>query len=520
MSKQSLNTLRNWFRTGLKPTQQQFLDAWDSLWHKENKIPAASIENLDSRFDKKTDLDALNSHIADRNAHNLSGIPDLNRKNIFTGENTFDKSIRTTTIKTDTGLDFNLDMNDQPPANQFAGKLLFDHNNSKLSLTAIAPQKAINNPQLYSGTQLIADHNGNLEFQGSVNLTLLKLDQADGFSQSIKPGNNITTDKELNLPDQHGTLARTEDLPVISAGSRITLTGTYPDVTISATNDGPVNLLISMTYEEMQSALDNAQLQSGQKYLITDFQSTMVYANLAMEPDSLTFHEVLRISSTVYSGPVEPIIVTASTTNLLDPFAKSTVYPQDELVYTLQNLNGGILASTKGTILRRTDHVLNNTANFDYRITQYLTNGTTPQQALNLISDCTINASGYYGTINPVIIGTMKNSRLISFNGDYMALLYDSDLEMEYGRINYNAVEVRSCFIKGPLLSISWNSTGDPIRLNGIYADVINPNNPADELKISGRETAAYILQGTLDSNIYELMCNTTGITVSKINRI
>lgn len=517
MSKQTLNTLKNWFRTGLKPTQQQFLDAWDSFWHKDDRIPAANIENLDSRFEQKADLDALNSHIADMDAHGLPAIPNLRIKNAFTAENSFEKSLRTTTIKTGTGIDFNLGLNDQPPTNQFASRLLFDNNNSKLSLTAFSPKTEINNPQFYNGTQLVINYNGDLELQGSSNQTMLKLAHENGFYQSIKPGNNITVDQELNLPDQHGTLARKEDLPVITAGNNVTLTGTYPQVTINATNDGPGNLLINLTYEEIWDTMNNAQLQPGQQYLITDFQSTMVYANLAMERDSLAFREVLRVTSTPYSGPVEPIIVTALTNNLLDPFAKSTIYPQDELIYTLQNRNGGILASTKGTIMKRTDHMLNNTANFDYRITQYMTDGANPQRALNLISNCTINASGYYGEIRPVIIGAMKNSSLVSSNGDYMTLLYDSDLDMEYGRINFNAVEVRSCNIKGPLLGIYWNNTDTPIYLNGIYAHVINPNSSINELKIANRETASYILQGTQEYNAYELTYNAAGVKAIKL---
>jgi hypothetical protein len=35
MSKQSINTLKNWFRTGLKPTQSQFRDWLDSFFHKD-----------------------------------------------------------------------------------------------------------------------------------------------------------------------------------------------------------------------------------------------------------------------------------------------------------------------------------------------------------------------------------------------------------------------------------------------------------------------------------------------------
>lgn len=61
MAKQSLNTLKNWFKTGLKPLQVQFWHWMDSFWHKDEKIPAATIDGLqgllDSKVDKKDAVD-------------------------------------------------------------------------------------------------------------------------------------------------------------------------------------------------------------------------------------------------------------------------------------------------------------------------------------------------------------------------------------------------------------------------------------------------------------------------------
>ncbi|MFD1604171.1 hypothetical protein ACFSJW_08300 [Flavobacterium artemisiae] len=53
MAIQTLETIKNWFRTSLKPTQQQFWDTWDSFRHKEDKIYAKEIEYL-SEFIKET----------------------------------------------------------------------------------------------------------------------------------------------------------------------------------------------------------------------------------------------------------------------------------------------------------------------------------------------------------------------------------------------------------------------------------------------------------------------------------
>ncbi|WP_269221996.1 hypothetical protein [Flavobacterium sp. IMCC34518] len=42
----NINTIKNWFKTGLKPTQNQFWDTWDSFRHKNDKIPVTEIEGL------------------------------------------------------------------------------------------------------------------------------------------------------------------------------------------------------------------------------------------------------------------------------------------------------------------------------------------------------------------------------------------------------------------------------------------------------------------------------------------
>lgn len=75
----SLDTIKNWFRTGLKPTQQQFWDTWDSFFHKDGMIPVENIENLDERFDEKADNEAFLNHVGDLAAHGKHGshtIPD------------------------------------------------------------------------------------------------------------------------------------------------------------------------------------------------------------------------------------------------------------------------------------------------------------------------------------------------------------------------------------------------------------------------------------------------------------
>lgn len=51
----SLNTIKNWYKTGLKPTQAQFWDVWDSFRHKSDKVPFNEIEGMDTLLLSKAD---------------------------------------------------------------------------------------------------------------------------------------------------------------------------------------------------------------------------------------------------------------------------------------------------------------------------------------------------------------------------------------------------------------------------------------------------------------------------------
>jgi hypothetical protein len=56
----SIANIKNWFRTGLKPTQAQFWDTWDSFWHKEDQIPMSNVQGLNTTlntFATKTYVD-------------------------------------------------------------------------------------------------------------------------------------------------------------------------------------------------------------------------------------------------------------------------------------------------------------------------------------------------------------------------------------------------------------------------------------------------------------------------------
>lgn len=65
----TLNTIKNWFKRGSKPTQEQFWDIWDSYWHKDADIPTSKIKNLETRLIEKADEEAFVGHIQGNDAH-------------------------------------------------------------------------------------------------------------------------------------------------------------------------------------------------------------------------------------------------------------------------------------------------------------------------------------------------------------------------------------------------------------------------------------------------------------------
>lgn len=69
MAIQTLNTIKKWFQTGLKPSQNQFWDTWDSFRHKLEKVPLEDVEELEAVLDTKAEKSELNEHENDKTAH-------------------------------------------------------------------------------------------------------------------------------------------------------------------------------------------------------------------------------------------------------------------------------------------------------------------------------------------------------------------------------------------------------------------------------------------------------------------
>lgn len=69
MAIQALNTIKKWFQTGLKPSQNQFWDTWDSFRHKFEKVPLEDVEELESILNAKAEKSELDEHKNDNTAH-------------------------------------------------------------------------------------------------------------------------------------------------------------------------------------------------------------------------------------------------------------------------------------------------------------------------------------------------------------------------------------------------------------------------------------------------------------------
>jgi hypothetical protein len=62
------NTLKGWFLRGMKPLASQFADWIDSFWHKNDSIPATSIDGLDGMINSKAEKILLEAETAARMA--------------------------------------------------------------------------------------------------------------------------------------------------------------------------------------------------------------------------------------------------------------------------------------------------------------------------------------------------------------------------------------------------------------------------------------------------------------------
>ena len=117
---------------------------------------------------------------------------------------------------------------------------------------------------------------------------------------------------------------------------------------------------ISITYANLQSLIAASALEVNSSYLITDYQT--IYD----QPDFTALGAPKAVVATL-SGSIEPLIVIAVSSSTLYAQAKSTIYPQDIILYNVQPGVTPVMGqATKGLITFRTDSS-NNTSWYDSR---------------------------------------------------------------------------------------------------------------------------------------------------------
>lgn len=177
-----------------------------------------------------------------------------------------------------------------------------------------------------------------------------------------------------------------------------------------------------VTYAQLMDLVNGNLLVPARQYLITDFASRFSKYTLYQDANThVSRFEINYSQETRYSGPTEPIVVTAQTTNTIFDRADSTIYPNHLLNYTLNNLTTGVTASDKGTILRRIDLVRNVNINFDFMAMKcflQINNVALTERLSILIENCYNfygNFTSWYGDVTACfILGGLKNARFES----------------------------------------------------------------------------------------------------------
>ena len=66
----NINTIKNWFKTGMIPTQDQFWSVFDSYRHKNDNIPVAEVEGINELLATRASQQVLDNHLAQKGAPN------------------------------------------------------------------------------------------------------------------------------------------------------------------------------------------------------------------------------------------------------------------------------------------------------------------------------------------------------------------------------------------------------------------------------------------------------------------
>jgi hypothetical protein len=277
--------------------------------------------------------------------------------------------------------------------------------------------------------------------------------------------------------------------------------------------------VISVTYSELATLISGSDLVTGQKYLITDYQ---------------TVHTVPGTADT-NTASVEPLIVTATSINTLAPIAYSTTYPGDLIFYKISNADTSkVQGQTKGFINRRIDTVNNIDVPFDFRNVKF--------------RRWEINVTNAWD------IGTTYNDTAVvrTSNGIYMSMISsntgnDPDLDtyhwmkFAFANATYKSVTPTQIALSGYNIPVSANFQDRTINVGqntiikyggsgGTSNRIDNFNLVFDNAQtininvVSASGTIALISETDIKAreftNVYSLSIKTSNISVESINQL
>jgi hypothetical protein len=156
-----------------------------------------------------------------------------------------------------------------------------------------------------------------------------------------------------------------------------------------------VNNLTDVTYSELVNLINTNSLVPGQYYKITDFQTCYD------RPDYDQNRDPIAVSpSSYFQGPVEPIVVLATSTDTLAIDGYQPDYPNDKIKYDVTYSSTESAEPAFGRITERVDNY-NNRTDYDHRTIEFkryrfytFSRETTETGTIELLNDGTVNGVG------------------------------------------------------------------------------------------------------------------------------
>jgi hypothetical protein len=156
-----------------------------------------------------------------------------------------------------------------------------------------------------------------------------------------------------------------------------------------------VNNLTEITYAQLDELVNTNALVPGQHYQITNFRTCYDRPDYDQNRDAIAVSE-----ASYFQGPVEPIVVLATSTDTLAIDAYQPAYPNDKIKYDVTYSSTESAEPAFGRITERVDNY-NNRTDYDHRTIEfkryrfYTFSRETPETGtMELLNDGTVNGFG------------------------------------------------------------------------------------------------------------------------------